>query len=407
MIPRFDLLFAAQARFPAPEFEAYTLPKMSLEELASDSVLWRVLLLAVFLAAGTWFFYKLRSRKALLAYSVAGLAVFGFLFASCPCPVGMFQNVAEGIANGSYIQPGVLLLFALPLAIALFAGRVFCGGACPLGAIQELLHWKSVFVPRPLDRILRLIPVLLLLIFTVCVIYGIGFPLCYLEPYLPIFLLDFATPFAILSAVFLAAGLFISRPFCRYVCPYGVLLRFFSYFSLLKPQITSHECVNCRLCEQGCPNGAILPPEGTGSTSEHRSGFRRISMLTALIPFALFAGGLFGYFCAPILSSFHRDVRLVRELDAGIKSEAVEAFESTTTTREELRARAIQLQNGVLLASTAAGVLFGAVVMAELIAEARRRKEEEVYTIDPSLCFCCGRCYAACPLERKEKHHEK
>ena len=130
-------------------------------------------------------------------------------------------------------------------------------------------------------------------------------------------------------------------------------------------------------------------------------------MLTALIPFALFAGGLFGYFCAPVLSSFHRDVRLVRELDAGIRSEAVEAFESTTTTREELRARAIKLQNGVLLASTAAGVLFGAVVMAELIAEARRRKEEEVYTIDPSLCFCCGRCYAACPLERKEKSHEK
>jgi len=319
----------------------------------------------------------------------------------------MFQNIAEGIASGSYIQPGVLLLFALPLAVALFAGRVFCGGACPLGAIQELLHWKSVFIPRPLDRILRLIPVLLLLIFSVCAIFGIGFPLCYLEPYLPVFLLDFATPFAILSAVFLLVGLFVSRPFCRYVCPYGVLLRFFSYFSLLKPQITSHECVNCRLCEQGCPNGAILPPEGTGSTSEHRSGFRRISMLTALIPFALFAGGLFGYFCAPVLSSFHRDVRLVRELDAGIKSEAVEAFESTTTTREELRARAIKLQNGVLLASTAAGVLFGAVVMAELIAEARRRKEEEVYTIDPSLCFCCGRCYAACPLERKEKHHEK
>ena len=46
-------------------------------------------------------------------------------------------------------------------------------------------------------------------------------------------------------------------------------------------------------------------------------------------------------------------------------------------------------------------------LLAELIAEARRRKEEEVYTIDPSLCFCCGRCYAACPLERKEKTHEK
>ena len=103
------VLFAAQARFPAPEFENYTLPKMSLEELASDSVLWRVLILAVFLAAGSLCFYKWRSRKAMLAYSLAGLAVFGFLFASCPCPVGMFQNIAEGIAAGPSIQPGVLL----------------------------------------------------------------------------------------------------------------------------------------------------------------------------------------------------------------------------------------------------------------------------------------------------------
>ena len=401
------VLLAAQARFPAPEFESYTLPKMSLEELASDSVLWRVLVLCVFLIVGSLCFYKWRSRKAMLAYSFAGLAVFGFLFASCPCPVGMFQNIAEGVASGSYIQPGVLLLFAIPLAVSLFVGRIFCGGACPLGAIQELLHWKSVFVPRPLDRILRLIPVLLLLVFTVCAIFGIGFPLCYLEPYLPVFLLDFATPFAILSAVFLIAGLFISRPFCRYVCPYGVLLRFFSMFSLLKPQITSHECVNCRLCEQGCPNGAALPPENAGTAVQHRAGSRRISLLVACIPFALFAGGIFGYFSAPVLGSFHRDVRLQNELDAGIRSDAVEAFESTKTTHEELRARVVKLQNGVLLASTAAGVLFGALVMAELIAEARRRREEEVYSIDASLCFCCGRCYAACPLERKEKHHEK
>ena len=66
-VPTLPMLLAAQARFPAPEFESYTLPPMSLEELASDSVLWRVLVLCVFLAVGTVCFYKWRSRKALLA----------------------------------------------------------------------------------------------------------------------------------------------------------------------------------------------------------------------------------------------------------------------------------------------------------------------------------------------------
>ena len=64
---RLPLVFAAQARFPAPEFESYTLPPMTLEELASDTVLWRVLVLCVFLAAGAVCFYKWRSRRAMLA----------------------------------------------------------------------------------------------------------------------------------------------------------------------------------------------------------------------------------------------------------------------------------------------------------------------------------------------------
>ena len=67
MIQRLPLIFAAQARFPAPEFESYTLPPMTLEELASDTVLWRVLVLCVFLAAGAVCFYKWRSRRAMLA----------------------------------------------------------------------------------------------------------------------------------------------------------------------------------------------------------------------------------------------------------------------------------------------------------------------------------------------------
>ena len=36
----------------------------------------------------------------------------------------------------------------LPLAVALFFGRVFCAGVCPLGAIQELMTLKPIEVPR-------------------------------------------------------------------------------------------------------------------------------------------------------------------------------------------------------------------------------------------------------------------
>ena len=48
----------------------------------------------------------------------------------------------------------VTLTFALPLAVALFFGRAFCGGVCALGAMQELVLLKPVQVPARLDRAL-------------------------------------------------------------------------------------------------------------------------------------------------------------------------------------------------------------------------------------------------------------
>ena len=126
------MLGVVQARFPAPEFDNYQVPLIQLENIVADVTPWRILLLALFLVVGAVLFYKYRSRKGMLFLSLAGLVLFGFVLKSCPCPVGMFQNIAEGVANGTYVPLGILLLFTLPLVCALFYGRVFCGGACPL-----------------------------------------------------------------------------------------------------------------------------------------------------------------------------------------------------------------------------------------------------------------------------------
>ena len=428
----------AQSRFPAPEFENYTLPEMNLETAVSDPTYLRVAALVVFLLISGMCFYRVRSRKLLLAVSALGLVVFGYVFTACPCPVGMFQNIAESAMPGSPIPLSVLLLFAVPLAAALFFGRLFCTGACPLGAVQELLYWGAPHVPRPLDRVLRMVPIALLLVLTVMATSGMGFTLCYYDPYLPLFLLSFTLPYSAITLVFLLIGLVVSRPFCRYICPYGVLLRFFALFAAVKPQIpvasgqwpvssedeegkvagderretshwplaTSHSCINCKLCEQGCPNGAIIPPEPLPPPEIQKHGARWLATLVSLTPFALLLGGIIGYVAAPVVSAWHPDVRLLRMLDAdatsattGEQTLEVEAFYELGKSRTALESSVIHAQNRIMLGMTLCGLIFAGCVMAELIAESRRRKEEDKYTIDASLCFCCGRCYQTCPLE--------
>ena len=253
--------FLAQARFPAPEFDNYTVPQLQLETLVRDPIIWRVSALLIFLVVSGLCFYRWRSSKTMRLLALAGVVIFGFIFTACPCPVGMFQNLLAAFVHGQPLGYGLLLLFAIPLAAALLFGRLFCAGACPLGAVQELLLWKPIRIPVSVDRALRFIPIALFLLVVVAVVAGMAFPLCSLDPYLPLFLWSCSIP----TVAFLVLGLFVSRPFCRYVCPYGVLLRLFSLVSWKTPAVTVQTCITCRLCEQGCPNGAILPPESAPS----------------------------------------------------------------------------------------------------------------------------------------------
>lgn len=394
------LTLLAQARFPAPEFEGYTLPSMALEAEADDALGIRVAVLIVFLLLSGICFYRWRSRKAMVVVTAGGWAVFGYVAPPCPCPVGLFQNVAEAAGHDAAVDIGILLLFAIPLACALFFGRLYCSGACPLGAVQELLHWKTIRVPRSLDRVLRMFPFLLLGVFTVWAVAGMGYPLCGFDPYLPLFLMSFPPGPMVLAFVFVVVGLFISRPFCRYICPYGVLLRCFARFSRTSPQLTREPCVDCRLCEQGCPNGAIIPPETPPPPDIQKSEARRLARLAACVPLALAVGGGLGLAFAPVAASGHRDVRLLEALDAGADTEEVEAFAASGTPRAEVESRAASAKNTLMVGMCLAGMMFAGVVMAMLMSDARRRREESAYTIDGSLCFCCGRCYRACPVNR-------
>ncbi len=68
-----------------------------------------------------------RIRKALLFVSLLLFPVTLYYFS----PAIILQGASEGIINGSFIVFGLMFLSAL------FVGRLWCGWACPAGALQE------------------------------------------------------------------------------------------------------------------------------------------------------------------------------------------------------------------------------------------------------------------------------
>ena len=52
----------------------------------------------------------------------------------------------------------VIAFFAAPLLVALFAGRAFCAGVCPHGALRDLLLVKPIKVPAWLEHALGVLP---------------------------------------------------------------------------------------------------------------------------------------------------------------------------------------------------------------------------------------------------------
>jgi polyferredoxin len=72
----------------------------------------------------------------------------------------------------------------------------------------------------------------------------------------------------VVGGAVLVLSTFIGRPYCRFLCPYGVLLGWLSRLSWSGVTITPDECVVCRLCEDACPFGAIEPANAVKEDEE-------------------------------------------------------------------------------------------------------------------------------------------
>jgi polyferredoxin len=267
-----SLIFAQYQKSPPDFGDSYKFPTpVHPEPIAGYLRLLDVGLLAITLGLATWMVYKSRSRKGLLLLSIFSVAYFGFYRKGCICSVGAIQNVVLCLVKPEYfISYTVIAIFFLPLVLTLLFGRVFCSGVCPLGAIQDLVILHPLRIPLKLDRALRWLQYIYLALAVFFagwslqwalggwkINIGQRFLICDFDPFIPIFRRSGPFYMVAIGAVLIIAGMFIGRPYCRWLCPYGGILAILSRVAWKNLSITPDKELNCGMCADACPYGAI------------------------------------------------------------------------------------------------------------------------------------------------------
>ncbi len=410
-IPLLVARATAQDRFPRPEFESdYQKPLMTTP--MPQNALYEYLdvaVLLVTLSLATYLVLRRRSRNLIFLLSLFSLGYFGFWREGCICPIGSIQNVSLAIFDPGYFIPvSVLIFFILPLVFALFFGRTFCAAVCPLGAAQELVLVRPTKVNPRLAAILGLLPYVFLGAAVLYVATGAGFIICRLDPFVAFFRIGGEFNMVLFGAAFLAVGLFYGRPYCRFLCPYGVLLGWASKFSRWHHRITPDRCTQCRLCEESCPFDAIDKPEPDLSSSDQTKAGRRLGQLIVVTVVLVLIGAGVGSLLSVTLSKLHPTIqlaeRVMQEKNGLVEGTTLASriFHESGKLVSELLEESHAVRDNFKLGSILLGIFIGLVIGSKAMGTFFKRTQVD-YESNRMDCFSCGRCFPYCPDEHERQ----
>lgn len=238
----------------------------------------------------------LKKLRVGVAVGIGGLLTFYFLD---------FAGMTDGWPNLARIQflPALMIgsvgvVVALILMTLLF-GRLYCSVICPLGIFQDVVAWLARKVNRKkhyaFSREKRVVRYGVLAAVGIAFLAEATVVLSLLDPYSafgrmmvnvfrPVYLglnnllawlfnsfgnyTFYHTDVYVLSVASLVVGLLTfgvigflawryGRTWCNTVCPVGTLLGLVSRYSLWKVRIDAEACVSCGLCVRKCKGGCI------------------------------------------------------------------------------------------------------------------------------------------------------
>jgi len=192
---------------------------------------------------------------------IVAVALCGFALGKSPNPMEGAVKLFKSFVG---LYPSVtdkLVAFLFFAALAVVGNKLICGWACPFGALQELLfslpmlkRLKRRKIPFAASNGVRgtLFVIVLLLLFGVggqkgLVIYHLVNPF-------NLFNLDIeAASIGITIVAMLGLSLGVYRPFCQFICPFGLLSWLLERVSVFRVKIDRERCTECGSCIRACP----------------------------------------------------------------------------------------------------------------------------------------------------------
>jgi ferredoxin len=233
-----------------------------------NSQLWWVLsALGATILAG--FMVRYNATRNLRGFILmASIIILGFYQGGCPCPIRSLQHVIMAGIGETPNWIGMIWFLGL-LPVTYVFGKVWCGWICHLGALQEFLFLPGkikILRSEKAQKIMRIIRMVLIVVLIVQILITRTNLFKTIDPFKVAFNLQASNTIGwILLGLLLLSSVFIFRPFCKTVCPIGLVLGWISKIpgaSILSPQ---KECVGCKVCDNSCKINAIT---SDGKTSK-------------------------------------------------------------------------------------------------------------------------------------------
>ena len=192
---------------------------------------------------------------------VPSLLIFGVFFRANPEPVRAIVQVFQSLALGM-LDLRTTLLVLLAFALMTFIGvKLVCGWGCPVGTLQELLYRLPVLnkikkkrVPFWFSNSVRVAFFAFFLILVFGLISGIQDQSLYryFNPF-RLFEWNFKITAPIFVILIFGLSLIHYRPYCMFVCPFGLFSWLIQDVSIFKVRVNQDTCLDCGKCGRACP----------------------------------------------------------------------------------------------------------------------------------------------------------